>query len=420
MRHPGKLSGLRATWVLLVGLAAGFPIGPGCSGPAGSAESVTDGEAAAFAASVEGAADRDNVAAFNLLIDWDSLVAKATEGGQAPEAFREGFQNAFGKTLLKADGLTGQVVANVRQGGSYRLLRLRVRDGRKSALFRLKLGDDDGVNYHEYLLARGPDGRILATDLYLFFGGELLSETLRRSYLQGAMAAAPGVLARLTGASPEAGKGLLMAKEMREHLQAGRGREALGVYQRLPSSLQRDKTFLLLRVQAADRIDERAYLEAFERFRALYPHDACVEYLGIGGFTRMKRYNEALAATDRLDRAVGGDPFLNSFRADILLAADRPEEALRAARAGVAGAPGLIDCHWSLVAADLARSDYPAVLEDLKMIDRLFAPDFDDLTAEPIYAGFLKSPQYDAWTSYLGAKEARQGETPEGDEGEIE
>src|SRR5690349_19662701 len=70
----------------------------------------------------------------------------------------------------------GQLTDVTKNGGSYTLVRVRTVDGRKKALFRL-LFAEGGVNYHEFSLARYPDGQVGTEDLYIYLSGEPLTQT---------------------------------------------------------------------------------------------------------------------------------------------------------------------------------------------------------------------------------------------------
>ena len=79
--------------------------------------------------------------------------------------------------------LGAQIATAVQAGGDYRFLRIRKQGDKKRLLFRLLLADDEGLNYHELPLAKRPDGKVVAIDIYVYMSGETLSTTVRRMYL---------------------------------------------------------------------------------------------------------------------------------------------------------------------------------------------------------------------------------------------
>ena len=72
----------------------------------------------------------------------------------------------------------------------------------------------------------------------------------------------------------------------------------------------------------------------------------------------------------------------------------------------------MIDGYWTLLTADLKLKDYPAAFATLKTIDRSFQMEFGDFTTIADYAGFVKSPQYQEWNTYLKSKKASTKSAP--------
>jgi hypothetical protein len=406
-RTLGRLSlaGLIVSVILtVVGIGVIGQIGARAAQTAPS-QTVTDEQAHAFATDMLAAINQGDATACNALIDWDAILAKTTAGVEAPDEFRQGFNTGAKKQLGNTGGPVGMIVAQASKGGSYKLLRVRKVDGHKTALFRLTLPSNGGVNYHEFILDPGPGGKAVASDFYIYFSGEPISQTLRRGYMQASAEQNRGLLARLVGADHDFIQNLSKLTEMRELHAAGKDREALAVYNQLPASLQKDKTYLLLRLQITQKLDEAEYSASIEKIRATFPKDACIEFLSIDGFTILKQYDKAIESIDRLDKAIGGDPYLQVLRAGVYLNSDHPEKAVAAARAGVKELPDLIDARWSLVTALLKVDDNDGVLEALKQIDQHFKMTFSDMTRIPLYEKFVKSPQYQEWLKYLKEKD---------------
>jgi hypothetical protein len=374
---------------------------------------VTDAEVRQFATALERGVAAGDTSVFASEIDWNSIIDKSMAGVEAPQQFRDGFRKGAKGSLEKSNNMAAQIIDQARKGGSYRLLRSRLVDKHKTALFRLALPEGAGVNYHEFALERGADGNVRAADFFVFFSGETMSQTFRRGYVQAAAQQNRGLFSRLVGADQDYANSLPKLKEMGDLTRAGKNREALDVYDKLPAAVQKDKTFLLLRLQAAQQVDERTYSAAIERLRELYPKDPCVDILSIDGFALLKQYDKSIAAIDHLDKSLGGDPYLNILRAGVFLTANQPEKARDAAAAGVKGSPDMISCYWSLLTAYLRLADHAAALKTLKLIDQTFRLEFGDLTTVPEYAKFVKSPQYEEWKRYLKNKNKTAGEGAE-------
>ena len=402
MRSFWMLPRRLATGLLFVGLT--MSVWNSAVAQAPPPKAVTDEEARDFGTAIEAAFTKGNIGAFSALLDWDTLVDRATANVEVTDAFRGGFRNGLLKAVDNPLGFAGRIVSQSKEGVRYSMVRARVRDKQKTALFRLAPPNGAGVNYMEFLLARGKDGNVRATDVYVFFSGELLSETFHRAYVQVAAQQNRGLFDRLAGKDQEFVKSFEKLHEMSELIAAGKYKEALQVYDALPETVKKDKTFLMIRVQAAQKINEATYIKAIDDFRTLYPKDVCADILSIDGFALIKQYGKSLAAIDRLDKSVDGDGYLNVLRGGLFLMADQSENAKKAALAAVEKAPDMIDGYWTLLTVDLKMKDYPDALATLKKIDRNFELEFGDFGAIADYAGFVKSPQHNEWKDYLKTK----------------
>jgi tetratricopeptide (TPR) repeat protein len=371
------------------------------AGPSPAAESVgkplTDEECLAAGEEISEAVSSGDVAAFDRMIDWDSVNQRCTAGIDAPEPFRQGFIRGLNQSRLKVTGISNGLVDAVKKGGSYTLLHSHTRENRRWLLFRL-LTPESGVNYHDLLLARRPDGKIKAVDMYVYMTGELISQTYRRGYLQAVARGSGGLVDRLTGADQEYAKNLKKLSQMVDAGRSGRTGEVLSIYEGLPSDLKKDKNVLMIRLQAAQKLgDDGEYSQSIEDYRAKHPNDASIDIISIDYYVLKKRHREALVCLDRVDHAVQGDPYLQTLRAGIHI----EQNDLTAARADLKKAldaePGLVDAYWTLVTLSLKGNDHDETLKMLRLIRDKFSIEVGDLTTVPLYEEFIKSPQYQEW-----------------------
>jgi biotin carboxyl carrier protein len=77
--------------------------------------------------------------------------------------------------------------------------------------------------------------------------------------------------------------------------------------------------FIILRAKSAVKVSPGEYLGALRFWRANYPNDSSVDLVSIDAFFLQEKYDMALAAVERLDTSVGGDPYLDSYRAGLHL-----------------------------------------------------------------------------------------------------
>ncbi len=331
------------------------------------------------------------------LIDWDAILKKATagfgEGADVAQA-RTDFIRGVLDTARESGGLASQVSAAVEQGGSYRLLRIHRVNGDPRALFRLLLPDSGGVNYYDLTFSRDASGRLRISDVHLALSGEFLSDTLRRAWLP--------VVAKVAGVTLQERDAVyirhlddlqkMVAEAGQEHVT-----EALAIFHSLPPALQADKNILLIRLQAAHKVGDEEYSRAIADLERLFPRDATVDLLTIDGHLLRGHFEQALASVERLEKSIGGDPYLHVLRAGIHYQAGDLPAAESAARQAIAGEPTLEDAYWQVATFSLDTKKFDTTVEMLDLLQKRFAVELEDLTKVPEYAEFVKSPQYRKW-----------------------
>jgi tetratricopeptide (TPR) repeat protein len=331
------------------------------------------------------------------LIDWDAILKKATAGfGESAdvEQARADFIRGVLETARESGGLASQVSAAVEQGGSYRLLRIHRVNGQPRALFRLLLPESGGVNYYDLTFSRDATGRLRINDIHLALSGEFLSDTLRRAWLP-IVAKAAGVTLKDRDAAYI--KHLNDLQKMVAEAGQERYAEALSIFRGLPPVLQADRNILLIRLQAAQRVGDEEYSLAVADLERLSPRDSCVDLLTIDGHLLRGHYAAALAAVERLEESIGGDPYLHVLRAGIHYQAGDLPAAESAARQAIAGEPTLEDAYWQVATFSLDTKKFDTTVEMLDLLQTRFGIELEDLTKVPEYADFVKSPQYRKW-----------------------
>ena len=404
-RRPHPAGSFVLGWLASLVLASG-PVGCNkppapVAGPAPPTRSVgkalSDAECLAAGEKMSKAVNSGDAAALDRMIDWESLGERSTAGIEAPEQFRSGFLKGLDMSRSTGKGISAAIVDAVKKGGTYTLIHSHVQDGRPRLLFRL-VNPESGVNYHDFVIARRPDGAVKAVDMYVYLSGEMLSETFRRLYIQAAAQQSGGLIGRLTGADQEYVKYFTKLTEMGEARRNGKNAEVLSIYEASPPELKKEKAALLIRVQAAQGLgDDEQYKRAIEAFRAEFPRDASIDIISVDYHLMKKEYREAIDCVDRLDRAVLGDPHLQTIRANIHV----EQDDLAAARADVKKAleadPDLADAYWSLATISLKDKDHDETLRTLRTLRDKFRIDFADLTTQPPYKDFVASPQFQDW-----------------------
>ena len=403
--RPGHTIGVLlitlSTALLVVSLSGcSKPVAP-VAGPSPATPSVgaplTDEECLATAREIEAAVVSGDSSALDKLIDWDAVNDRFTSGIDAPAQFRKDFLQGLKESWLQNKGLTNGIIDAAKNGGSYTLLHSHSQEKRRWLLFRLLL-PESGLNYHDLLLARRPDGKIKVVDLYFYLSGELLSQSLRRSYIQLVAENSGGVLERLSGADKQLAKNIKNMAAMVEAGRSGKFREVIDIYNKLPDDIKKNKGILIQRIQAFQNLgDDAEYTRSIADFRKFYPDDRCIDMISIDFYQIKKNYAEALACVDRLDSAVHGDPYLQIYRANLHMEQNEPVAARADLTRGIEAEPEILGFYTSLIELSLREKKFDETLQILRLIRTKFQLELGDLRTVPSYKDFVESPQYQEW-----------------------
>ncbi|MBN2023758.1 MAG: hypothetical protein JW809_13305 [Pirellulales bacterium] len=349
-----------------------------------------------WAAELEDAVVQGDVHAFNARFDWETFLKITTRGFEDKTEFREGFCRGFRNNLGGASGFAAQLCDNPLGKVRYRLLRIHDVGGQRYALFRALL-PDGGLNYHDHLLALQPSGGARAVDLSVFISGERLSETVRRMFVQGLSGTSRSLLDRLTGTESDFVANAEKIKQMGHLFRAAQYREVLDAFETLPASLQKEKMILLLRLGAAAHLENDEYLQAITDFRQNNPGDPSLDLIMLDQFFLKREFSKARECLDRLDKAIGGDPYLDILRANSYIEEDKHDAAKKHASRALTDTDIATDACWILVTLALVQRDHDETTRLLNLLERDYGVETEDLTTIPEYAEYVKSPQYQKW-----------------------
>ena len=364
--------------------------------PGGQGEEVTSGEYYEAALAIEAAAQALDADALANRFDSKTTLQIALRDIEMPQAQHQDIVEKF--TPQAGDrSMSAQIISEVSQGATYQLLRVRKKRGRHIALFRF-LNADQGLNYHDLYLHKNPQGKIVATDLYVMSTGELLSQTLRRIALPLLTHDNRNLLQKLLKSESDFIKHWPDIQAMQQAIRNSNGKRAIEIYHQLPQTMQEDKTVLLLRIMAASRVrDEPDYADGLDDFQRLFPGEPMIDLMSVDVMFTERKFEKMRASIDNIDKFVEGDPFLDVLRAASYREAGdlktAEQLALKAAAQPRLGPQG----HWELITIALAAEDYVKTRKYLLEVEERFALEFSDLTEVPDYAGFVKSPEYQTW-----------------------
>ncbi len=353
---------------------------------------IPDEECIAFAKKLEDAVIADDGHSAGDLFTWGEMVDRALQGLSSPEHPNQIVENMRAGGAQRNMQLPNTLGAQIKEGGSYKFLRIRSGSDGKRVVFRL-LGANGGLNYHEMTLGRR-ENKVVATDMYIFFSGETMPQSVRQ------MALVDSVVSDIKMRSPEVQQELkkydIYSFLMAGAYQEGRFEDCIAMYGKMRPSLQKEKSLLLQRLLAARNVGEQAEAAAIEAFRAVYPDEVCVDLIALDSLFRRKAYREAREAIDRIDKAVGGDPYLHVLRANTYLMEDKFEDADNEAKAAIAEDSTRTDAWWVRVSVALKMQKFARAVDLLNALKEDHGQEPADLT-DPLFAEFMKSPEYKTW-----------------------
>jgi tetratricopeptide (TPR) repeat protein len=316
------------------------------------------------------------------------------------EEFRRGY--LAGVKKAGAGQMAMQIIDAVKKGGMFKVLRVRSVGGRPHVLIRLVV-PDQGVNYQELTLTRHADGEIGVEDIFVLLTGEMLSQTMRRMVINIAAESEPGLLGRLTAPEKLYAKHWSTIQTIITNVREGRLQPAFTLFRQLPIELQRDKVVELMGLSAARGVSDDEYLRLLEEFRLNHPGDATVDLVSIDYYLLKKQHDECLACIDRVEKAVGGDPYLAFIRGNTFFDRGSYTEAKQEFEKAIEQEPTLQDAYWSRITVALKEENHADTLDWLKrIVERCnVVMDEDAMRAAPEYTAFVNSREFSDFHHWL-------------------
>ena len=362
-------------------------------GPELRAAEVSRADGEAVATTIATCLQTGDLTPFTTVFNGRAFMERVTaKPKDVPAELKQGFNKGFGEAFQGGLGFIQQLVG---QASSYELVEVREREGSTWALMRL-VGLDGALNYHDYLLQVQPDGTVKAVDVYILITGELLSESVSRFYLQAVAAGQRNVLERLMAREAALITHGPDLQAMIRHIKAGEHLKAFTLYHNLPPELKTEKFVMIMYIQAAQGVNDEAYLRAIEMVEEKYPRAAWVELLLVDAHIMRGDFKRAEASLDAM-AAFTNDPYLNIMRANIRVASGQAREGRDLAMA-CWEAEQFIDALWTVLGVDLQLQDHVATREHLLILEQHFPGlGIGDLKDVPEYAQFVASAEYAAW-----------------------
>jgi hypothetical protein len=266
----------------------------------------------------------------------------------------------------------------------YEIIRVRVVEGETRVVLRRTSAG--GFGYHEAHLVRiGTEWKL--ADLFAHNLGALISEEVA------------GALLVDVSEDPLVGVKIMQINQLDT---SGKHVDALAMIDALPAGVRGAKVMQSLRVAISQRVSIEHYLAALEQRSGLFPEMASIPSIQMNVAILRGDPTDALRQIDLLEAGIGGDAFLDSMRAGILLQRNGPgdldDAAARATRATTAWPREPIVWLTSL-GVEVVRRNWARSIQHLDRLvtelDYSLSPDILEQT--PIFAELVKSSEYAAW-----------------------
>jgi hypothetical protein len=258
-----------------------------------------------FVRTLEKSITSGSIEAAEALVDRDAILTLATrrvnfEGGETVrELFCDSTRRAWDERGITRDYA----------GTKFRFLRARTLDGRAGLLFRSSERDGN-INYALFTVRAGPQGELRITDIFVVGLNEFLSDTLRRTWLNVAAGFLDERAGSIEGVNPAYIAHISQIAEMSRQLNDGKYEEVLKSAARLPSSVQHERTVLLVRMEAAERVSIAERDAAYAAWLGAYPDEMELPLKFVDFYVSSHRWDDAERVLRSLISRLGEDALL--------------------------------------------------------------------------------------------------------------
>jgi len=337
--------------------------------------------AQALATQLQDALTKRDAKALAALFDVSAFAARVNAKVPADARLPEG---PFANVIVEA---SNSLMTAMDQGSIVSLLRIHQVDADERVLLRIT--GPSGVTYFDFVVGQNA-GAVKASDVYTTGAGELLSQRL-------AFRIARASLAQANTNSKFMEEVEIYAK-MAEALDNRDPKTVLDMYEKL-DTFKNDRATQVMRLQAACAVSDAATLDKVSaEFLKAYPGDISGSLAMVDGYTVLQQYDKVVESIDAIDKAVGGDPYLEYLRANNCAIQKDNAGAKKHLESGLNADPTLEDLSNRMMDYAVVEKNNAEIKRWLlhleKFNDYQFQPNLNDVEA---FGDFKKSPEYQAW-----------------------
>jgi hypothetical protein len=266
-----------------------------------SEKPVSKEEALEFAKKIETSIYKKDEDFLNNAFDIKGMIKKMGFAKNESEL------NGFSKGIEKKMVLGTQIIAALNKKGIYQFVRQYEKEKVQHIIFRLF--GDDGINYHDYQLAK-PRGAVKIADLFIYLTGENISETFSNLMVQF-----PDFNSANKAKTDQVLEEFKQIAKIKKSILGFKYDEAKQLIDELPDSLRKNKIVQIYNLQVSSQLSDDKYNAAIQEYMQFYPDQPNMQLVLLDIYTNKKEYGKVMEAVNKLDSLLGHDPFLDFYRA---------------------------------------------------------------------------------------------------------
>ena len=385
MKPGNRIRHIAASVCILAALAAAALPAP----PA----AVTDAAGVAFARQLQQSIRQGESGFLEENFDAAAFVERMFAGRKLPPEII-----AEQKKLFAGEPPLGNALAEtVKQGGKLKFVRLHRQGEEARILFRLLV--PGGFNHYDFVLG-ARDGKVTIEDVYIFSAGELLSASTLRESLPALGRHNQRVAKTFSPAEADYLEYWPQVRAIRSAMRRHDPERALTLYRRLPRTVQRQRNVAVLRVYAgvAQGWNSAECARAIAHLKTYFPDSPALQMFLFQYHNERKEYQEMHAVVAALKEATGDTAYAEYLCGNVFHMQKNVVAARAAFAAALAVEPDFDDACAALVALALERKEWQEVTRWLTRLREL-GIEFGDLEKAPMYAEYVKTPEYAEWKS---------------------
>jgi len=361
------------------------------SGPEPTTE-ATEEECRAAAAELEQAIRSGNLQRALQAFSLEVLTHRAVAGLPVAEGMKPELHDVL-HSRANTSAVVEGLLADVRNGGQFKLLRIRPADGRHKATFRV-IFPNFAAAYLDVVIARFPSGRVGVEDAIVLVEGDRFTDLLRIDILPAAILRDQSLTDRVSADDRLVLDNSEKVKELYRAFAAKNWRELIAIYNGLPTGLKERKPFLSRYATACIRTGRPEQVAALENYRRRFPGDPGIYVLALEHHFDRYEYEAALQALANVRASIGEDPYIDAAESIILFKRGQTKKAKEQAERAVEADPGLKISYLARLHIAVELKDHADTLEWMKRLVEKTGHDFGNLRRSPKYAAFVESSEF--------------------------